>query len=145
MFPIGDEEVRGVGPGVMTIALIGLNALIFLFEATLSVPSLESFVTQYGSIRLEILRGQDWCTLLASMFLHGGWFHLIGNMLFLWMFGDNKLALGVPFADGLDVEAGGAHCPSLIPKAGHVRLRSASSGDRRASGLGLIDPPTLRR
>ncbi len=89
MFPIGDDQVRGASPGVITIGLIVLNALIFVFEATLSIPELEAFITQYGTIPAEIVRGQDWYTLLTSMFLHGGWFHLIGNMLFLWVFGDN--------------------------------------------------------
>jgi len=89
MFPIGDTNVRGAGPGFVTIGLIILNVIIFLFEATMSRPALESFITQYGTIPAAIMQGDQLHTLLTSMFLHGGWLHLIGNMLFLWVFGDN--------------------------------------------------------
>ena len=89
MFPIGDDEVRGAGPGLVTIGLIVINTLIFLYEASLSANAQNQFITQYGVIPAEIVNGQDLYTLLTSMFLHGGWLHLIGNMLFLWVFGDN--------------------------------------------------------
>lgn len=89
MFPIGDDEVRGAGPGLVTIALIIINALVFIYEVSLSTGAQNQFITQYGVIPVEIARGQDLFTLFTSMFLHGGWMHLIGNMLFLWVFGDN--------------------------------------------------------
>jgi membrane associated rhomboid family serine protease len=89
MFPIGDDEVRGAGPGLVTIALIVINALVFIYEVSLSAGAQSQFITEYGVIPAEIARGQDLFTLFTSMFLHGGWMHLIGNMLFLWVFGDN--------------------------------------------------------
>lgn len=89
MFPIGDTEVRGAGPGLVTIALIVLNVVVFLFEVTLSQPALETFIRQYGVIPADIAQAENLYTLLTSMFLHGGWLHLISNMLFLWVFGDN--------------------------------------------------------
>lgn len=93
MFPIGDTEVRGSGPGIVTIVFIAINVLVFLFEITLSDPALESFFQQYAVVPVEILQGDQLYTLLTSMFLHGGWLHLIGNMLFLWVFGDNVEAV----------------------------------------------------
>lgn len=95
MFPIGDTEVRGAGPGILTIALIVINVLAFLFQLTLGQAELQSFFQQYGVVPVEILEGDQLYSLLTSMFLHGGWVHLIGNMLFLWVFGDNvEAALG---------------------------------------------------
>ncbi len=89
MIPVGDSNVRGSGPGFVTIGLIVLNVLVFLFEAMMSTPELEIFIRQYGAIPAEIVQGDQLHTLLTSMFLHGGWLHLISNMLFLWIFGDN--------------------------------------------------------
>lgn len=90
MFPIGDTEVRGAGPGFVTIALIVINVAVFvLFEATLDQAALQNFFDQWAVVPQEILAGEELFTLLTSMFLHGGWFHLASNMVFLWVFGDN--------------------------------------------------------
>ncbi len=99
MFPVGDDQVAGGPPKLVTIGLIVLNVLAFLLE--LSQPSegaLQSFITAWGVVPREYTTGHDiaptiplpfWSTLLTSMFLHGGWMHLGGNMLYLWIFGDN--------------------------------------------------------
>jgi membrane associated rhomboid family serine protease len=99
MFPIGDEPVRGGPPAIVSFSLIGLNVLAFLIE--LGQPSeaaLQSFIQAWGVVPREYSVAQDlpptiplpfWSTLLTSMFLHGGWMHLGGNMLYLWIFGDN--------------------------------------------------------
>ena len=99
MFPIGDERVRGGPPAVVMYGLIALNVLAFLVE--LSQPSdaaLQSFIQAWGVVPREYSVARDlpptiplpfWSTLLTSMFLHGGWMHLGGNMLYLWIFGDN--------------------------------------------------------
>lgn len=89
MFPIGDDEVQGSGPALSTWGLLIANVLVFLYEASLSTGALERFITQYGVIPREIVAGVDLETLVTSMFLHGGWLHLIGNMLFLWVFSNN--------------------------------------------------------
>lgn len=90
MFPIGDTEVRGAGPGIVTIAMIVMNVAVFvLFEATLDQAALQNFFDQWAVVPQEILAGEELFTLLTSMFLHGGWFHLASNMVFLWVFGDN--------------------------------------------------------
>lgn len=95
MFPIGDTNIRGKGPGYLTIGLIIVNVLIFIFQLTMSLPQLEAFFYEYGVQPVEIVAGEDLHSLVTSMFLHGGWAHLIGNMLFLWVFGDNiEVTLG---------------------------------------------------
>jgi membrane associated rhomboid family serine protease len=99
MFPIGDENESAAGVAFVTMGLIALNILAFLFEINQpSEAALQSFVEAWGVVPREYSAGQDlppgipypyWTTLLTSMFLHGGWAHLGGNMLFLWIFGDN--------------------------------------------------------
>ena len=100
MFPIGDEDNgSGRGPAIVTISLIVLNVLAFFLELGQgSEGALQSFITAWGVVPREYSVGQDlppliplpfWATLITSMFLHGGWMHLGGNMLYLWIFGDN--------------------------------------------------------
>jgi membrane associated rhomboid family serine protease len=99
MFPIGDDRVQGGGPALVTIGLIALNVLAFMVELTQpSEAALQSFIQAWGVVPREYSTAQDlppaiplpfWSTLLTSMFLHGGWMHLGGNMLYLWIFGDN--------------------------------------------------------
>ncbi|HEX5625605.1 MAG TPA: rhomboid family intramembrane serine protease [Saprospiraceae bacterium] len=88
-FPIGDDNVKGGYKPLFSYTLILINVAVFLFEVSLSHPDAEAFVIRFGSIPAEVLSGDDLYTLLSSMFLHGGWMHLIGNMLFLWVFSDN--------------------------------------------------------
>ncbi len=90
MFPIRDHNPSSQTPYV-TWALIALNVAIHLWQFT-SVHSdaqLYAIYDAYALIPVEISQGQDLWTLVTSTFLHGGWMHLIGNMLFLWIFGDN--------------------------------------------------------
>jgi membrane associated rhomboid family serine protease len=99
MFPIGDDRVQGGPPPVVTFGLIALNVLAFLLElAQPSQAALQSFIQAWGVVPREYSAATDlpptiplpfWSTLLTSMFLHGGWMHLGGNMLYLWIFGDN--------------------------------------------------------
>jgi len=88
IFPIGDDQVKGGAKPIFSYAFILINVLVWLYEFSLG-PALSQFVTEYGSIPVEIARGEDYHTLFTSMFMHGGWMHLIGNMMFLWVFGDN--------------------------------------------------------
>lgn len=90
MFPIRDHNPSGRTPFV-TWALIALNVVVFLSYWT-SLPSdlaLSRFFQTWGLVPGRIMAGQGYETLLTSMFLHGGWLHLAGNMWFLWLFGDN--------------------------------------------------------
>lgn len=89
IFPIGDDQVKGGYFPLLSYTFIAINVLIFFYQASLSGPEFEQFVFTYGSIPRETMQGQDLFTLLSSMFLHGSWMHLIGNMMFLWIFADN--------------------------------------------------------
>jgi membrane associated rhomboid family serine protease len=84
MFPVSDVIPSRTTP-VVTIAIIILNAIAFLFELTLSERDLEQFVQAFGVVPASF----SWLTVVTSMFLHGGWLHFLGNMLYLWIFGDN--------------------------------------------------------
>jgi membrane associated rhomboid family serine protease len=111
MLPIGDHGDEQGGLPIVNIAIIAINIVVFvLFQ----LPS-DAFTMAYSAIPLEITTGQDligptpiqlpdgttetivhtdgpepiWLTLFSSMFMHGGWAHLGGNMLFLFIFGDN--------------------------------------------------------
>ncbi len=84
MIPLRDVIPSRTTPYV-TIGLIVVNALVFLYEMTLGDPTLEEFILYFGLVPAAF----SWVTVLTSMFLHGGVLHFGGNMLFLWIFGDN--------------------------------------------------------
>ena len=90
MFPIRDHNPSGRTPYV-TYALIVINLIIFgAFNLSLGEGrELNLFYYSWGMIPAEISNGQDFYTLITSQFLHGGIMHIGGNMLFLWIFGDN--------------------------------------------------------
>jgi membrane associated rhomboid family serine protease len=90
MFPIRDHNPSGRTPFV-TYALMLLNIGIFLSYASLfsDARAINGFFYDWAMIPAHILDGQGELTLVTSMFLHGSWMHLAGNMLFLWIFGDN--------------------------------------------------------
>ena len=84
MIPLRSSE-RVYSRTVVTGSLIALNTVIFLYQNTLSYYRLDQFVTNWGIVPDDLRL----ITLFTSMFLHGGWLHLLGNMLFLWVFGRN--------------------------------------------------------
>jgi len=84
MIPLRDVIPSRTKP-VITISLIVINVLIFLFQASLSDGAQEAFVYAFGLVPAYF----SFTTVFTSMFVHGGFAHLIGNMLFLWIFGDN--------------------------------------------------------
>jgi len=86
MIPLRSTE-RIYATAVVTASLIGVNTIIFLYQATLSPNELNHLVSQWGIVPDRIQ--QNLPSLFTSMFLHGGWMHLIGNMLYLWVFGRN--------------------------------------------------------
>jgi len=89
VFPIGDEQNGRVLTPFVNLTLIGINILVFLYQLTLPQRALFEFIHRWAAIPIEVSQGQAWLGLLTSQFLHGGWAHIIGNMLFLWVFGDN--------------------------------------------------------
>lgn len=90
MFPIRDHNPSGRTPYVV-YALMALNIVIFLsYQPIIDNPrQLYAFWDTWAMIPEEVTHGFDLHTVITSMFLHGGWMHLAGNMLFLWIFGDN--------------------------------------------------------
>ena len=109
MFPYKDENPQ-FRPPVVTIVLIGVNVLAWLLVQGMgSDPALAASVCKFGLIPADFLErirgevsipmtrelscvisaGREWYTPLTSMFMHGSWFHLIGNMWFFWVFGNN--------------------------------------------------------
>jgi membrane associated rhomboid family serine protease len=83
MLPLGDASRRPVHVPVVTGALIAINALIFILELSNGEP----FILQWALVPADIMAGGHWITILTAMFLHGGWEHIVGNMVFLWAFG----------------------------------------------------------
>ncbi len=84
MIPLRDTQPSYSRP-VMTVAIIVMNVLVFLFEISLDPFSRNHFLMEYGVTPDRF----HYSALFTSMFLHGGWMHLIGNMWFLWIYGDN--------------------------------------------------------
>src|SRR6476646_1234040 len=84
MIPISDVIPSRTTPFV-TVGLIVLNAIIFLYEQLLPAAQLQQFVAAYALIPAWFA----WPALFTSQFLHAGWMHVISNMLYLWIFGDN--------------------------------------------------------
>ena len=114
MFPISDENEHGHGPAYVSLLFIALNVFVFIVLQAAGGDTGTEFTYGYSTVPLEITTGDDlvepipitvegqpqllpqepgpdpiWLTLFTSMFMHGGWLHLAGNMLFLWIFGDN--------------------------------------------------------
>ena len=87
MFPIGDDNSERRSVPYVTFVLIAINVLIFIFE----LQQGDQFITEWAFIpaRFSESPSADAVTLLSAMFMHGGWMHLGGNMLYLWIFGDN--------------------------------------------------------
>ena len=95
MIPVGDSTRRRITPYV-NVGIIIASVLVFLYELSLDSIDINRFFLDWGVIPVQIV---DWlespsgleepATIATAMFIHGGWLHLIGNMLFLWVFGDN--------------------------------------------------------
>jgi membrane associated rhomboid family serine protease len=98
VIPLRDDNPAGVTP-IVTVSLIAACTLVFLYQASLPPRAGEMFVYEFGAIPAvvfgnaalppEVAGTPALVSLITSMFLHGGWMHLIGNMLYLWIFGDN--------------------------------------------------------
>jgi len=90
MIPLYDTTRTRIFP-LVNLGLIVLNALAFFGELRMTPSELRSFIFTWGLIPADLLTdpGGMWKTIFSSMFLHGGWFHLISNMWVLYIFGDN--------------------------------------------------------
>ncbi len=96
--PLHDQNpIRHVKFPYVVYGLLAVNTLIFLYQATLAPDAFDWFAVEYGMIPIVVrdVVAQpvswlpDWANLLTYSFLHGDWLHLLTNMLFLWIFGDN--------------------------------------------------------
>jgi membrane associated rhomboid family serine protease len=99
MIPIGDYAGARQRFPYVNLALILINIVVFVYELTLG-SNLDNFFLTWGAIPKELTTGVDsapllpsslpvYVTLVTSVFMHAGWLHLLGNMVFLWVFGDN--------------------------------------------------------
>jgi membrane associated rhomboid family serine protease len=109
VIPLGDERTGRAGTPYVLFGLIAVNALVWLLQLSLG----DHFTNGYATVPFEITHGQDlvgsqtisvggqsitipeapgptpiYLTLLTAMFMHGGWMHILGNMVYLWIFGD---------------------------------------------------------
>jgi membrane associated rhomboid family serine protease len=93
MIPLADDSRRPRRFPVVTTVVILANAIVFLMELTGG----DDFVRQWSVIPADIVAGKHWVTILTAMFMHAGWLHIIGNMVFLWAFGPEiEDAMGRP-------------------------------------------------
>jgi membrane associated rhomboid family serine protease len=83
MLPLGDASRRVRHFPIVTGLIIGANALVFMLE----LAGGEIFINQWSLVPAEIVAGRNWITILTAMFMHAGWAHILGNMLFFWVFG----------------------------------------------------------
>lgn len=83
MIPISDASRRPMSFPIITLLLIAVNFVVFFLELANGDP----FINRWSVIPAHIAAGQDWITILTAMFMHAGWTHILGNMLFLWVFG----------------------------------------------------------
>ena len=97
LIPIKDDNPTIRKP-IVTVSLIIINTLIFLYSIMLGTKGFTYFTIQFGFIPFELVNSIEltpeipasaYFTVFSSMFMHGGWMHLIGNMLFLWIYGNN--------------------------------------------------------
>jgi membrane associated rhomboid family serine protease len=90
MFPLYDT-VRSRRFPLINLMLILINVLAFLYEIQMDPSALKEFIFEWGLIPSRLLSDPSnaWKTIFTSMFLHGGWFHIINNMWVLFIFGDN--------------------------------------------------------
>ena len=83
MIPLSDASRRPDRFSVVTTMIIVLNVFVFVLE----VMGGDEFVKQWSVIPADIVAGRHWITILTGMFMHGGFLHIVGNMVFLWAFG----------------------------------------------------------
>ncbi len=97
MMPIGDVEEHPMITPFVTWALIAINVIVFVLQPSIpavtdlsQIPAaIRDFYDTFAVVPARIAEGDNWLSLVTAMFLHGGWMHLAGNMLYLWIFGDN--------------------------------------------------------
>ncbi len=88
MLPLGDENPTRITP-IVNWTIVAASILTFIWQTSKGETYFVSTLVNYGLIPARILTGNGLYTFITNIFLHGGWSHLLGNMLFLTIFGDN--------------------------------------------------------
>jgi membrane associated rhomboid family serine protease len=83
MIPLSDASRRPLHLPFVTMLIILVNGLVFLLELVAG----DAFINQWSLVPAQVMAGHNLVTVLTSMFMHAGWLHILGNMLFLWVFG----------------------------------------------------------
>ncbi|HKQ86175.1 MAG TPA: rhomboid family intramembrane serine protease [Candidatus Acidoferrales bacterium] len=83
VIPLSDASRRPRSFPIVTAAIIAINVVVFLLE----LNGGDAFVMRWSLVPANIVAGHAWITVLTSMFMHGSWSHILGNMIFLWAFG----------------------------------------------------------
>ena len=83
LIPLSDASRHPASFPVITTGIIVANAVVFVMELTGG----DAFVLKWSEIPANVVAGHHWITILTAMFMHAGWMHIIGNMVFLWAFG----------------------------------------------------------
>jgi rhomboid family protein len=141
MIPLRDTIPSSRRP-VVNYAIIALNVLVFVHEASLG-PAAESFIFAYGLVPRDF----SFSTLITSAFLHGGWGHLLGNMLYLYIFGDNvedRLGHARYAVFYLLCAAAAGIAQTLTNPSSGVPMVGASGAIAGVSGAYLLFFPTSR-
>jgi membrane associated rhomboid family serine protease len=93
MIPLSDASRRPLSFPIVTLFIILVNFAVFLLE----LANGDAFINRWSFIPAHITAGRDWITILTAMFMHAGWLHILGNMLFLWVFGPEIEDIMGPF------------------------------------------------
>lgn len=83
LIPLSDASRRPTHFPITTMLIIVVNVIVFIEELLRG----DAFVLAWSVVPADIVAGRHWITILTAMFLHGGWLHIIGNMVFFWAFG----------------------------------------------------------
>ena len=146
MLPLKDHNPSGIVP-VVTWSLIALNIVCFLYE--LAAPDLEAFIFTFALVpsQVDVARPLTLLPFISSMFLHGGWLHLISNMWFLRLFGDNAESyfgrgayLTIYLASGL----AGGFAQYMISPESNVPMLGASGAIAGVLGAYIVLYPSSR-
>ena len=144
LIPLTDTSRRPTRFPAMTIAIVLLNAIVFALE----LLGGDAFVQHWSVIPADIMAGRSWVTIITAMFMHGGWMHIIGNMVFLHAFGPEvEDAMGrlryltfyiLSGLDPLAARSASSRAVLLMPPASE-----ASSSERSPPGSSRGLPPLL--
>lgn len=145
MIPIKDEQRHRRFP-IWTVILIGINIVVFIYQF-FSPDGFDAFTAQWGFIPARFLTFYDWPTVFSSMFMHANLMHIAGNMLYLWIFGDNvEDVLGRGFFPVFYLLSGAAavFAHTLLFPASNIPLVGASGAISGVLGAYLLFFPRSR-